>query len=186
MEVGKPEVTFVLGGPGSGKGTQCGKLVEKHGFIHLSAGDLLREERNSGSKDAELINEYIKEGKIVPVEITCNLLKKAMEANGWDKSRFLIDGFPRSQDNLDGWNEVMGDVVNVSTCLYLNTSEDIMTERILKRAETSGRVDDNEEAVKKRLSTYLESTIPIIKHFEELGKTVEVDSTGEIEDIFST
>ena len=56
----KPQVVFVLGGPGSGKGTQCQKLVDEFGIIHLSAGDLLREERNSGSKDAELINHYIK------------------------------------------------------------------------------------------------------------------------------
>ena len=107
-----------------------------------------------------------------------------MEANGWGKTKFLIDGFPRSQDNLEGWREVMGEIVNVSHCLYLNSSEEIMTSRVLKRAETSGRVDDNEEAIKKRLKTYLDSTLPIIKIFEEEGKTVEVDSSGDIDDIF--
>ena len=89
-------------------------FLTNHRYIHLSAGDLLRAERNSGSKDAELINDYIKEGKIVPVEITVNLLKKAMELNGWEKNKFLIDGFPRSQDNLQGWNDVMSEDVNVS------------------------------------------------------------------------
>jgi UMP-CMP kinase len=69
----------VLGGPGSGKGTQCAKIVEKYGFVHLSAGDLLRAERNSGSKDAELINNIIIAGEIVPVEITVKLIKKAMK-----------------------------------------------------------------------------------------------------------
>lgn len=144
----------------------------------------MREERNSGSANADLINEYIREGKIVPVEITCNLLKKAMELNGWEKHRYLIDGFPRSQDNLDGWNEVMGEFVNISHLLFLNTSEDIMTQRLLKRSETSGRSDDNEEAIKKRLVTYLESTMPIIRKFEEMNKTIEIDSSGDIEDIF--
>ena len=153
--------------------------------MHLSAGDLLRAERATGSKDADLINEYIKEGKIVPVEITCNLIKKAMEANGWDKSRFLVDGFPRSQDNLEGWNSVMGEIVNVNHLLFLNTSDEIMTQRIMKRGETSGRVDDNEEAIKKRLQTYIDSTMPIIEQFREQGKVVEVDSSGEIDDIFS-
>ena len=71
-------VVFVLGGPGSGKGTQCAKLVDEFGFIHLSAGDLLRAERASGSKDGQLIDDYIKQGKIVPVEISLNLLKNAM------------------------------------------------------------------------------------------------------------
>ena len=90
---------FVLGGPGCGKGTQCANLVRDLGFVHLSAGDLLREERDSGSKDAELINNIIKEGKIVPVAITVNLIKKAMIKHGWRKKKYLIDGFPRNEDN---------------------------------------------------------------------------------------
>ncbi|KAG8014011.1 UMP-CMP kinase, partial [Nibea albiflora] len=76
----KPQVVFVLGGPGAGKGTQCSKIVEGYGYTHLSAGDLLREERaREGSEFGQLIANYIKEGKIVPVEITINLLRKAME-----------------------------------------------------------------------------------------------------------
>jgi UMP-CMP kinase len=67
--------------------------------VHLSAGDLLREERASGSPDAELINNIILEGKIVPVKITVNLIKKAMEKAGWSTKKFLVDGFPRNQDN---------------------------------------------------------------------------------------
>ncbi|ETO36623.1 hypothetical protein RFI_00439 [Reticulomyxa filosa] len=103
----KPQVVFVLGGPGAGKGTQCQKIVDEFGIVHLSAGDLLREEKNSGSKDAELINHYIAEGKIVPVEITIGLIKKAMQANmAKGKYTFVIDGFPRNHDNLNGWNKV--------------------------------------------------------------------------------
>ena len=93
-------VSFVLGGPAAGKSTQCQKLVEEYGCVHLSAGDLLREERASGSETAELIESYIKEGAIVPVEITLNLIKKAMEQS--TANRFLIDGFPRNEDNLQG------------------------------------------------------------------------------------
>ena len=107
-----------------------------------------------------------------------------MEANGWDKKRFLIDGFPRNQDNLEGWEGVMKDDVNVTRMLCLNTSEEIMTQRIMKRAESSGRNDDNEEAIKKRLKTYLESTLPIIAIFNERGKLVEVDSTNPIDEVF--
>jgi hypothetical protein len=84
----RPVVVFVLGGPGAGKGTQCERIVREYGFTHISAGDCLREERASGSKDAELINNYIKEGKIVPVEITVKLLLKAMQGH----DRVLIDG----------------------------------------------------------------------------------------------
>ena len=153
--------------------------------MHLSAGDLLRAERNSGSEDADLINEYIREGKIVPVQITCKLIEKAMQDNGWDETRFLIDGFPRSKDNLDGWEETMGDKADVEHLLFLNTSEEIMTERILKRAETSGRIDDNEDAIRKRLQTYNEATMPIIELFRERGKVVEVDASKAVEEVYA-
>ena len=92
----KPTCFFILGGPGCGKGTMCANLVRDFGLIHLSAGDLLREERDSGSVLATLINNLILEGKIVPAEITCRLLKVAMEKFGWADKKFLIDGFPRS------------------------------------------------------------------------------------------
>lgn len=107
----KPNILFVLGGPGAGKGTQCAKIVENFGYVHLSAGDLLREERKApGSQFGELIEHHITNGTIVPVEITCSLLERAM--NKSEKNDFLIDGFPRNEDNLSGWNRVMGEKVS--------------------------------------------------------------------------
>lgn len=92
----KVTVLFVLGGPGAGKGTQCAKLVSDYGFAHLSAGDLLREEQDRpGSEFGEMIKTYIKEGTIVPMEVTIQLLENAMKKgmeSGNDKSLFLIDG----------------------------------------------------------------------------------------------
>ena len=126
----KPYVYFVLGGPGSGKGTQCQKLVTDHGFVHLSAGDLLRAERDSGSDNATLINDVIKAGQIVPVAITCGLLKQAMERAGWAEKKFLVDGFPRNQDNYDGWFDTMGSTVHIDRVLFFECSEAALTERI--------------------------------------------------------
>ena len=95
----KPNVVFVLGAPGSGKGTQCSLIVRDLDYVHLSAGDLLRIERETpGSKNGESILTHMKNGTIVPVEITCSLLENAIEKSG--KANFLIDGFPRNQDNL--------------------------------------------------------------------------------------
>lgn len=91
---------IICSGPGCGKGTQCALLVKRFGYVHLSAGDLLRAERDSGSSNGELINSYIAEGRIVPIQITCMLIKNAMERSGWDKKKYLIDGFPRSEDNV--------------------------------------------------------------------------------------
>ena len=182
-------VVFVLGGPGSGKGTQCARIVEKYGWVHLSAGDLLRAERKDpSSKDGELINEYIREGKIVPVEITLKLLQKAMEKSG--SMNFLIDGFPRNLDNYQGWKKNMGHV-EVASLLYLETSEEIMQQRILSRAEAAKakgeatRSDDNVESIKKRFKTYLDSTMPIIDTFKDMSKMHLVDSTPDADTVFN-
>jgi UMP-CMP kinase len=98
-----PTVIFVLGGPGAGKGTQCERLVKEFNCVHLSAGDLLRAERQSGSANGELIEKHIREGSIVPVKITVELIKAAM-VNQVEQGKlvFLIDGFPRNKENLDG------------------------------------------------------------------------------------
>jgi UMP-CMP kinase len=156
----KKKVVFVLGGPGSGKGTNCARIVENFGYVHLSAGDLLREERNSGSELADMINTYIREGKIVPAEVTVRLLRNAMEKSG--NSKFLVDGFPRDMDNLRCWEEKMKDVADVQFLLFLDCPQEIMLNRLLERGKTSGRIDDNEESIKKRFKTYEDSTRPII------------------------
>jgi len=146
------EVVFVLGGPGAGKGTQCEFLQKELKIVHLSAGDLLRKERASGSKHGDMIDTYIKEGKIVPVEVTVGLLKKEMEQYAKEGRRvFIIDGFPRNEDNVKGWEKVMGSYADVKFVLWLNCPEDVMEKRLLKRGETSGRTDDNIESIKKKI-----------------------------------
>lgn len=180
--MGKAKVCFVLGGPGSGKGTACEYLVKKHGLAHLSAGDLLREERKrEGSTYGELIETCIVQGTIVPVEITCKLLENAMniimkESNG-DQDKFLIDGFPRNLDNLQGWTTQMDGKTDDRIVLYLNCPLEVCEARILERSKTSGRSDDNLEALRKRFRTYEESTKGIIEHYRELGKVREVDAS---------
>jgi len=184
----KPRVVFVLGGPGAGKGTQCQKLMEEFPIIHLSAGDLLREEKNSNSKDAELINNYIKEGKIVPVEITVGLIKKAMQANmEKGKFTFVIDGFPRNHDNLSGWNKVMEGFAEVPFLLYLKCTEEEMEQRILTRAKTSStvRVDDNIESIKKRFQVFNKETMPIIELFQKDHTCHTVNSIGKVDAIYA-
>jgi len=184
-EGAKPNVYFVLGGPGAGKGTQCARIVSKFGYTHLSAGDLLREERQSGSKDGELIESYIRDGKIVPVEITVNLLKVAMEGAGWDKTAFLIDGFPRNRDNVDGWTKVLGDLVHLRGVLFFDCPEATMEERLLKRGETSGRSDDNAESIRKRFRTYVAETTPVIDMFREQGLVMSFDATQTPDSVFA-
>ncbi|KAJ8717479.1 hypothetical protein PYW08_005878 [Mythimna loreyi] len=179
-----PEVVFVLGAPGSGKGTQCSFISKEYDFVHLSAGDLLREERQRpGSEYGEMIEEKIRNGEIVPVEVTCSLLHKAMQNSG--KTRFLIDGFPRNKDNLDGWNRVMSDKTKLLFVLFFECSPDICTERCLGRgAAGSGRSDDNLESLQKRFNTYLNDTLPIINHYDEQSLVRRINAEVNPQKVF--
>lgn len=141
-------------------------------MIHLSAGELLRNERASGSANGNLIESYLKEGKIVPVQITIDLLRQAMEKSG--SNRYLIDGFPRNWDNIRGWEAAMEESCHVEGVLFLDCPEDILETRILGRGLTSGRSDDNIETIRKRFSTYKESTIPILEYYDQLKRLIRV------------
>nr|ACO11383.1 UMP-CMP kinase [Caligus rogercresseyi] len=119
LDMSEFDVIFVLGGPGAGKGTQCSKIVEKYGFKHLSAGELLREEMaNKDSEYGDIIKHHMVSGSIVPASITCALLKNAMIHSGSPK-QFLIDGFPRNQDNVDAWEKSLSPLVNFRFCPIL-------------------------------------------------------------------
>ncbi|KAI0340151.1 UMP-CMP kinase [Trametopsis cervina] len=191
FDVNKVTVLFVLGGPGAGKGTQCANLVNDFGFCHLSAGDLLRAEQNRpGSEHGEMIRTYIKEGQVVPMEVTIKLLENAMrealqegrEGEGWKdgKGRFLVDGFPRKMDQAVKFDE---DVCEARLVLFFTTTEEEMTKRLLKRGETSGREDDNEESIKKRFRTYHDQTMPVIEYYNKQSKVASIDASATIEEV---
>ena len=180
----KVTVVYMLGGPGSGKGTQSANLVRDYGFVHLSAGDLLREEQdNEGSKYGQLIKDYIKDGKIVPMEITVKLIENAMRSKlgNHTTGKFLIDGFPRKMDQAVFFEQS----VCPSRCtLFLDCPEEVMRERLLHRGKTSGRTDDNEESILKRFRTFVETSMPVVDMFEKEGKVVKVEAVGEIGQIY--
>lgn len=173
-----PRVVFVLGGPGSGKGTQCARIVESYGFTHLSAGDLLRAEMKSGSQHGAMIQNTIKEGKIVPSEVTVNLLQKAMQESGNDK--FLIDGFPRNEENQRTFERVTG--IEPEFVLFFDCTEDEMERRLMNRNQ--GRVDDNIDTIRKRFKVFVESSLPVVEEYERRSRLHKVNATREIEEVF--
>jgi len=177
-------VIFVLGGPGAGKGTQCANLVRDYGFKHLSAGDLLRaEQERPGSDFGELIKGYIKDGKIVPMEVTLALLENAMRdgiENG--KTKFLIDGFPRKMDQALKFES---DVCPSKFTFFFDCPEDMMLQRLLNRGKTSGRSDDNLESIKKRFRTFVETSMPVIEYFEKQGKVAKIDATKRPDEVYT-
>lgn len=179
-------VVFVLGGPGAGKGTQCERLVSQHGFTHLSAGDLLRAEQNRpGSQFGDLIRDYIKNGLIVPMEVTVQLLENAMteslQTKGTTKGRFLIDGFPRKMDQAHKFEDA---VCPAKLVLFYDCPEKVMEARLMERGKTSGRADDNAESIRKRFRVFVETSMPVVDYYDKVGKVIKIDATPSPDKVF--
>ena len=173
------KVVFVLGGPGSGKGTQCAKLVEDYGFTHLSAGDLLRAEVKSQSETGQLCAKLMKEGKLVPMEVTIGLLKAAMEKA--ETKNFLIDGFPRALDQALAFEE---QVTAADFVLFFDCPLETMTERLLERGKSSGRADDNADTIRKRFDTFTNESLPVLDHYKREGMAHVISSVPSPHDVY--
>lgn len=180
----KVSVIFVLGGPGAGKGTQSARIVKNYGFVHLSAGDLLREEQNrEGSKYGKMIRDMIREGTIVPMEVTVALLENAIRAklDGEGRGKFLIDGFPRKMDQGLHFDE---NVCRAAFTLFFECSEKEMERRLLQRGQSSGREDDNEESIRKRFKVFEDTSMPVVKYFEKEGRVEKVNAEMHEDQVF--
>ena len=178
----KWNIIFVLGSPGGGKGTQCDKIKNKYKIYHYSCGELLRNAVKENNKEAELINSYMKEGKIVPARITCELQRKCMEKNDNEYKDFLCDGFPRNEENLKYFFEVMGNNIKVLCTLFLTCPEEVCIERIQNRG--GGRVDDNIETIKKRFKSLKEETEPTVVKLKNYGPVYEIKADQSIDKVF--
>jgi len=173
-------VIWVLGGPGSGKGTQCDRIVAKYGFTHLSSGDLLREELKSGSDRAKILDEIMKKGELVPLFVVLDLLAEAMIAKLSGSKGYLIDGYPRE---VAQGKEFEKEILPCSRILYFDVSDATMTERLLNRGKTSGRADDNEATIKLRLDTFHKHSRPVVEAYKE--KCASIPAERAPEDIFA-
>lgn len=183
----KPNVVFVLGGPGAGKGTMCELAESQLGWTHLSTGDLCRAARQAGGPNAAIIEEFVNAGKLVPNEIIVTLLRDKMEAviRTTGRNNFLLDGFPRSLSNLEAWNEIFGTDAELPKFLYFECPYPVLEQRILGRARYSGRSDDNVESIKLRFDTFKTETLPTVEHFKSKNKCVEVDTSQDRQTVYS-
>lgn len=174
-------VLFVTGGPGSGKGTMCALAQEQLGWLHLSTGELLRAELAANGAKANVIQEYIDRGELVPDEMIVGLVKEEIEQQirTTGKRNFLLDGFPRSLTNMEGWYEKFGQETQLPTMIYLECPYEELEKRILARAEYSGRSDDNVKTMKLRFDTYKEKTLPTVMFFKSKNKCIEIDTSAD-------
>jgi adenylate kinase len=168
-----------MGGPGSGKGTICKRLVDEFNYKLICAGDLLREEKSSGSELGKQIAKLIDAGNLVSDEtitkIVYNQFKQSIEIGRY----YLIDGYPRTLKQAISLDQM----INTQIVLWINVSDETTIKRNLNRGLTSGRPDDsNIEIIKKRLDSYKELSIPIKDYYEDC--IIEIDGEGTPDEVY--
>ena len=175
----------LFGPPGSGKGTQAQNLIEKFNLKQISTGDLFRFNMKNDTELGKLAKYYIDKGELVPDQVTINMLvdelKKPTEANG-----FIFDGFPRTSYQTEVLDQIVKEQLHseISVCLSLIVEDEILVQRLVKRGETSGRVDDSEEAIiRHRIEEYYTKTAEVAELYKQQGKYVEINGVGEISEI---
>ena len=175
----------LFGPPGSGKGTQSAKLVEKYGFVHLSTGDLLRKEMKEGTPLGMEAKSLIEKGMLVPDAVVIGMIENAVDNNP-GAFGFLFDGFPRTiaqAQALD--NQLSAKQATIATVLFLEVNEDELIKRLVGRAQTSGRLDDADpEVQKKRQDVYKNETLPVAGFYDQQGKVEHVYGEGTVDEIF--
>lgn len=174
----------LFGPPGAGKGTQSERLIDKYGLVHLSTGDIFRANIKGETELGKLAKSYMDKGQLVPDEVTINMLRsevlKHPEAKG-----FIFDGFPRTNAQADALDTFLATLnTGISVMLALEVEENELKERLKKRAEISGRVDDADpKVIENRIHVYNNETAPVKEYYQAQNKFVSIDGIGSIDEI---
>jgi adenylate kinase len=174
----------LFGKPGAGKGTQAEFLKSKYQLFHISTGDLFRHHISNKTDLGMLAQSYMNKGDLVPDQVTIDMLKEAVDQNTEAKG-FIFDGFPRTTQQAEALDEFLSEKsMSISATLALEADDDILIDRLIKRGETSGRADDqDEEKIRNRFDEYNNKTAPLRAFYEAQGKFHSVNGIGEIEEI---
>uniref|UniRef100_A0A668AK14 Adenylate kinase isoenzyme 5 n=1 Tax=Myripristis murdjan TaxID=586833 RepID=A0A668AK14_9TELE len=179
----RPKVILVIGGPGSGKGTQSLKIAERYGFQYVSVGELLRKKmihNATSNRKWSLIAKIITNGELAPQETTITEIKqKIMKIP--DAKGLVIDGFPRDVGQALSFED---QICTPDLVVFLACTNHRLKERLEKRAEQQGRPDDNPKATERRLTNFKQNTIPLVKYFQERGLIVTLDADRDEEEVF--
>lgn len=176
----------IFGAPGSGKGTQSDLMIEHYGLEHISTGDVLRSEIKKGTELGNTAKGFIDNGQLIPDELMIDILASVYDSFGRSHKGVIFDGFPRTIPQAEALKKMLderGD--KVAAMIELDVPEDELMMRLIKRGQESGRADDNEETIKKRLVVYHQQTQPLIEWYKKEGLHHHIDGLGTLERIFA-
>ena len=172
--------------PGSGKGTQSEKMIQKYGFGHISTGDVLRDQIKRGTELGKTAKGYIDNGQLIPDDLMVSILADVYDSFGKDHKGVIFDGFPRTIPQAEALKEMLAKRGHkVAAMIELDVPEDELMKRLILRGKQSGRSDDNEETIKKRLTVYHNQTAPLIEWYEKEGIHHHINGLGELDRIFA-
>jgi len=175
----------LFGPPGSGKGTQSEKIIEKYGLVHISTGDLLREEVAAGSELGLKAKAIMDSGELVSDDIVIGMIRKKLEEYQ-DGSGFIFDGFPRTVEQARELRKALSDYDDrVSVMISLEVPREELVSRLLKRGKDTGRSDDNLETINNRIDVYNRQTIPVTYYYDKMHKHSDVEGMGSVDKIFA-
>jgi len=177
----------LFGPPGSGKGTQSAKLVEKYDLIQLSTGDLLRGEIAEGTTLGLKAKSLMDAGQLVPDEVVIGMIRSKLEANSQAKG-FIFDGFPRTVAQAKALDNLLAESnESITKMLALEVENTELIARLLLRGKDSGRADDqNKEVIKDRINVYNSKTLPVANHYKKQEKYIAIDGMGDVDEIFAS
>ena len=175
----------IFGAPGSGKGTQSERIVEKFGIDHISTGDVLRAEIAAGTELGKSAKALIDNGQLIPDAMMVDILAAKLDTFVGSKG-VIFDGFPRTIAQAEALKAMLNERgQDVTAMIELDVPEDELMTRLLKRGQLSGRADDNEETIKKRLVVYNEQTSPLKEWYKNEGKHCYINGLGDLDRIFA-
>jgi len=176
---------ILFGPPGSGKGTQSEKLVEKYGLIHLSTGNLLREEIADRTPLGQEAQRFMDKGQLVPDEVVIGMIDSCLDNHRGAKG-FLFDGFPRTVAQAEALDKLLElKKTSIHLLAALKVSEDELINRLIKRGHTSGRSDDvNADVIHSRFLVYTNETAPVAEHYKQQDKYKIIKGEGSVNEIF--
>lgn len=177
----------IFGAPGSGKGTQSERLISEYGLLHISTGDVLRDHIKRGTELGVTARQYIDKGQLVPDGLIIDILAQVLDDNK-ERARegVIFDGFPRTIPQAQALERLLGERgTKVHAVVGLEVDEQELIDRLVKRGKESGRSDDNEATIRKRLEVYHNQTSPLREFYQERGLYKAIHGVGTIDDIFA-
>lgn len=176
----------LFGAPGSGKGTQSAKLIDKYGLYHISTGELLRDHISRGTELGKTADSYISRGHLIPDDLVVKILEDVLDNQAAGKKGVVLDGFPRTIAQAEALKQLMQRRgTDLHAVIGLEVPEDELVDRMLARGKETGRADDNLDTIKKRLDVYHNQTLPLKEYYQKEGKYKGVNGSGIVDDIFN-